>query len=89
MPELSKMVGETIVAIVPMISKTKLQRIKLLGVENGGLWIESQSVTEMALGISNAQAAPKTLVLFLPWHQITVILSSADYPSLSEIELGV
>jgi hypothetical protein len=89
MPELQNLIGQTILALVPSIHGTDLQKLKLHGVENGGLWIESQELTNVFLSRVGAQTAPKTMVFFLPYHQISFVLGSLDVPSLSEKAYGV
>jgi hypothetical protein len=89
MKGLEQMIGESFVAIVPFIDKNRILSFKLLGVEFGGLWVESQDATNMMLGKLNLQAAPKTAVLFIPYHQIVVGFSSIDSPALSEESFGM
>jgi hypothetical protein len=85
-----KMVGQTIGAIIPSFgSNTVLQFVKLHGVETGGLWLESQKATNDFLTRIGAQAAPKTAVFFVPYHQITLVIASLDSPSLNEKSFGV
>lgn len=84
MPSLKDMIGEIIVAHVPLFHKTKWQRLKLLDVETAGIWVESQSITESILQASGVTSSPKTMIFFLPFHQILYILSSRDVPALSE-----
>jgi hypothetical protein len=89
MPELQKMIGQTIVASVPAIGGVKLQKLKLHGVESGGLWVESQTVTNALLTRVGVSAAPKTMIFFLPFHQISFLIESLNVPSLSEKAFGV
>ncbi len=89
MPKLEEMIGQTIVALIPLIDKEEFQEVKLHGVESGGLWIESQKITNWLLRRKGLASAPKTLVLFLPYHQITFVMSALDVPSLSESAFGV
>jgi hypothetical protein len=69
------------------IDGTPLQRVKLHKVEQYGIWIESQAVTDQILANAGANASPKTGVLFLPWSEVIVILGSIEAPSLSEAML--
>jgi hypothetical protein len=89
MPELQKMIGQTIVASVPAIDRVKLQKLILHGVESGGLWVESQTMTNALLARVGLAAAPKTAIFFLPFHQISFLIESLNVPSLSEKAFGV
>jgi len=59
MPELQKMIGQTIVASVPAIDRIKLQKLILHGVESGGLWVESQTMTNALLARVGVASATK------------------------------
>lgn len=89
MPDLKSMVGKEIAALVPLLHKTVFQRLKLHGVEQGGIWIESQKFTDEMLAGFGISSAPKTLIFFLPWTQVVTIWGSLDVPSLSETGFGV
>ena len=79
--------GEMIVAIIPMLHPTVLQKVRLHKVEAAGLWVESQTFLEMAFKQFGVKSSPKTMILFLPWHQITFVLSSLDFPALLNTQL--
>ncbi len=89
MPDLKSLVGETILAMVPMLDRVEFQELKLHGVEDGGLWVESQKLTNQFLQKIGSPAAPRTAVLFLPFHEIRLVLSSVDVPALGEKAFGV
>lgn len=89
MPDLNSMVGEIIVALVPIFHKTKFQQLKLHGVEDAGVWVENQAINDLLLAQVGVSTSPKTLIVFLPWHQISFVLGSYDAPSLSEKGFGV
>jgi hypothetical protein len=61
----------------------------LLMVEAGGIWVESQELTNAVLQTLGVAAAPKTLVMFFPYHEIYVITTAIDGPSLDEKAFGV
>ncbi len=82
MKTLSQMLGEEIVALVPFLDRVKLQRVKLLAVEPNGLWLESSKFTSSFLRTIRAQRAPKSLVVFFPFNQITLIMSSIEVPTV-------
>jgi hypothetical protein len=89
MLNLESMIGTEIKAIVPFLHETTIQRLILHGVEDAGIWVESQAFTNQLLETFHLATSPKTAVFFLPWHQIVAILGSLDSPSLSEREFGV
>jgi hypothetical protein len=82
MPDLKSLEGQLIVASIPMIDNLKLQKLRLHKVEDAGIWIESSSITSIFLANLGVTMAPKSLVFFLPWHQVHYILSSVDAPSI-------
>lgn len=84
MPDLGETVGKEIVALIPFFDKVKFQKLKLHAVENAGVWVESQAITAYFLDKIGISMAPKTLIFFLPFHQIAAVLGSIDVPSLSE-----
>jgi hypothetical protein len=89
MPQLKDMIGQNIVALVPYFDRATPQLLKLHDVESGGIWVENQSFTDMALKKVGVQTAPKTPLFFLPWPSVTFVISSLDSPALSETAFGV
>ncbi|HXX18237.1 MAG TPA: hypothetical protein VEJ46_02440 [Candidatus Acidoferrum sp.] len=89
MPSLESMIGKQIIALVPMFSETRLQTMTLHSIENAGVWVENQSFINMFLTKLGVSAAPKTLIFFLPFHEIRFVWDALDSPSLSETGLGV
>ena len=85
----SQMIGQNIRAIIPYFGGTTLEIVTLHGVETGGLWLESQKATNDFLTKIGAQTAPKTLVFFVPYNQITFVLGSVETPSLNEKSFDV
>lgn len=84
MPSLNELIGQTIVALVPIFDPKIFKQFKLHAVETGGIWIENQEVTNTILGAAKRSAAPKTLIFFLPYQQISFVIGSLDVPSLSD-----
>jgi hypothetical protein len=84
MQTLNELVGQTITALVPFIDRTVMQKLTLHGVETGGIWVESQTLTDLFLGRIGVSASPKTAIFFLPYQQIVFVLGSIDVPALSE-----
>lgn len=83
MKTLSDMVGERIAVLIPQLHPTIWKFVRLHAVEPGGIWIESQEVTDALLSSFGATMSPKTLVFFFPYHQILSAMGSADIPSIA------
>jgi hypothetical protein len=81
---LKELEGTTIALLAPLVfNHSAMERVRLHAVEGGGIWIESQMLTDTTLNASGATMAERTLVFFLPWHQIYWVMSSIDVPSIS------
>ncbi|MFB3916796.1 MAG: hypothetical protein ACE14M_08705 [Terriglobales bacterium] len=89
MKKLEDMIGEEIAVLVPMFHQIVLQKMTLHSVEQAGLWVEHQNSTNQLLSKIGLQSAPKTLVFFLPWHEVRMIWESLDAPALNEKAFGV
>ncbi|MDQ2950353.1 MAG: hypothetical protein M3Y27_31175 [Acidobacteriota bacterium] len=88
-PKLSDRIGETVLALIPRIHHTIYQKIKLVGVEDGGLWIQSQQIMTDLLRAAGVATSPRTLVIFLPFHEISAILCATDEVGLDEKAFGL
>jgi hypothetical protein len=82
--QLSELVGQVVLAIIPKLHPSTIQKVKLLGVESGGIWIQSQAATNAILQIIGTPSAPRTLAFFVPYHEIQIVMHSLDEPSLNE-----
>lgn len=89
MPKLSDSIGHTILLRSIPVDEQKPTVVKLIDVETGGIWIESQDLTDHWLGQVKVATSPKTLVWFVPYAKISWIMGSEDYPALSEKALGL
>lgn len=89
MPKLIDYVGHTILIRSIPVNEERPAVVKLIDVDSGGIWVESQDATEHWLTELKKTSSPKTLVWFLPYAQISWILGSEDYPALSEKALGL
>lgn len=90
MKTLKELEGSQISVVAPFLGANKVHSLKLHKVEEAGIWIESQDVTEIALGWVKQSAFPGTLLFFLPWHQITLIFGvEENVPSFSVKALGL
>jgi hypothetical protein len=87
--ELSEEVGKNIWAVLPTLTGEDLKKFKLHGVDIGGIWVESQLLTEAFLSNAKVQGLPKTPVFFVPYAQIRMILDSVEGTALSEKSFGV
>jgi hypothetical protein len=89
-PSLKEQEGGMIVILSPFFDNVKLQKVRLVRLEEAGLWVENHeynmAVLRKRFGISSS---PKSMVFFLPWHQIVMILGSLDAPTFSKESLGI
>jgi hypothetical protein len=83
MVKLTHRVGENILAFIPSVSE-EAEVCKLHAVEVGGLWLESQMLTETYLKLLNSTSAPQTPVFFLPYGAIGWIMAPSPTPALAE-----
>ncbi len=87
--QLSDYIGQTVLMLIPFLHPKDMQEIKLLGVESGGIWIQSQSFTNAVLQKAGVTGAPKTGVFFVPYHGISLTLVSIEESALNEKAFGV
>jgi hypothetical protein len=90
--QFSELIGHEVLMLAPsfeLANPTKCIPVKIVGVESGGLWIESQVVTNALLQSIGMATAPKTPVLFVPYHEMKGILASVDQTALDEKAFGV
>lgn len=81
---LVKLIGTDILAKFPAFKDGKMVTVKLLAVEAGGIWIESQDFMEEMFAGTEHTMTPKTFVLFVPFAQILAIYSVVDAPWISK-----
>ena len=87
--QLSDYIGQEIVMQIPFIDPKIGQRVKLLGVEAGGVWIESQTLINLALKSFGLATTPKSFAFFFPYHAIAFGFVAIEGPALSEKAFGV
>ena len=87
--QFTELIDTSILILIPKIHPIRYQKVKLVGVESGGLWVESQEVTNQSVQAIGAPAAPKTLVVFFPYHEISFAFGRLDMPSLNEKAFGL
>jgi len=89
MIKLRRLVGASLVARIPSLNEDDFVMVKLLKVENAGIWIESQDFTERMMRQFSTSTSPTTMVLFIPFSRIEYILTSLPVMSLSETSFGL
>jgi hypothetical protein len=65
------------------------EKVKLLHVDDAGIWIENQTLTNEVLEAMNLPATDKVAVFFHPYAAIHAIFVSLPGTSLSEKAFGV
>lgn len=68
-------------------SEPAVAKVTLVGVEESGLWIETEFYTNLIL--NDRAVMEKTPIFFVPFSQIGFVCHLADYPTLSEEKLGL
>jgi hypothetical protein len=81
---LAKFVGREIYAKMPAFKDGKMVTLKLLAVETGGIWIESQDFMEDMFSETTHTMTPRSFHLFLPFAQILAIYVIVDSPWISK-----
>jgi hypothetical protein len=89
MRTLQSMIGEIIMARIPLLDSDGMMLLKLHGVEANGLWIESQDLTNELMEKFHFFGSRTTPLVFLPFDKIDFIIASLDCLSLSEPAFGL
>jgi len=83
--QLSKLIHRKIVVIGPGIfSQDKLESVKLLAVEDAGIWVESQDAADDIVNKFGVKPASPGVAFFIPYAQITTIMASFDSTAATE-----
>ena len=80
--------GSSVWAMIPGVSKQLLE-LKLEGVEQGGIWIQSQKLTDDLLRAMVRPSLEGTLVVFVPYSAIQYAVVLGEGVSLSAEKLGL
>jgi hypothetical protein len=72
----------------PVLSKDVLE-VKLEGVEEGGIWVQHQSVTNVMLQALDKPSLEGEFVVFVPYSAIQFAFVIAEGVSLSTKKLGL
>ncbi len=86
---LSEMIGEEIILLIPFIEPDHYQKVKLLGVEAGGIWIESQEMMNQIFTAFGETASSRSLAFFFPYHELKFGMVPMPGMALNERAFGV
>lgn len=87
--ELSDYIGQIIIVAIPALEPKGFQEVKLLGVEIGGIWVESQKLVSMGLRSYGLAASETSLAFFFPYHEILCAYVPIEGVALDEKAFGV
>ncbi len=77
--ELSRLIGHQVIVMGPsFIDNDKLESVKLLAVEENGIWIESQEAVDRIIGRLQKRPSASSLAFFVPYGQIVTILAGFE-----------
>ena len=77
--ELRKLIGHQVIVMGPsFIDNEKLESVKLLAVEEAGIWIESQAAVDRVIGRLQKKPSSSSLAFFIPYGQIVTILAGFE-----------
>jgi len=87
--QLSDYIGQEIVLFIPTIHPTNFQKVTLMGVDAGGVWIYSQTLLNMMLKSIGRATSPKSVAFFYPYHELRFGYVGIEGPALNEKAFGV
>ena len=77
--ELRRLIGHQVIVMGPnFVDNAKLQSVKLLAVEEAGVWIESQEAFDKIIGSLQKKPSAAALAFFIPYGQITAIAAGFE-----------
>ena len=77
--ELRRLVGHRVMVMGPsFLVNDKPQSVKLLAVEEAGIWIESQEAVDKLIASLQRKPSSQGLAFFIPYAQITGIVAGVD-----------
>ena len=77
--ELRKLIGHRVIITGPtFVDNDKLQSVKLLAIEEAGLWIESEEAVEKILGRLQKRVSASAIAFFIPYTQITAVVAGFE-----------
>jgi hypothetical protein len=89
MLEIKSLEGTIVAGVFRPIHPTLVKVVRLHKVEEYGIWIESQELTNSVLSRLGVSSVPETPVVFLPWSEVGMIVSTAEGVALSEKAFGL
>jgi hypothetical protein len=77
--ELRRLIGHQVIVMGPsFIDNDKLESVKLLAVEEAGIWIESQQAVDRVIGRLQKKPSSSSLAFFVPYGQIVTIVAGFE-----------
>jgi hypothetical protein len=77
--ELRQLIGHQVIVKGPnFLDSEKLQSVKLLAVEEMGIWIESQEAVDKLVGDLSKRPSAAALAFFIPFAQIVAIVAGFE-----------
>ena len=77
--ELRELVGHRVIVKGPnFLNSEKLESVKLLAVEEAGIWIESQEAMDKLVGNLSKKPSSAALAFFIPFGQIVTIVAGFE-----------
>ena len=77
--ELRQLVGHRVIVKGPnFLNSEKLESVKLLAVEEAGIWIESQEAMDKLVGNLSKKPSSAALAFFIPFGQIVTIVAGFE-----------
>jgi hypothetical protein len=77
--ELRQLIGHQVIVKGPnFLDSEKLQSVKLLAVEETGIWIESQEAMDKLVGNLSKKPSSAALAFFIPFGQIVTIVAGFE-----------
>ena len=77
--ELRRPIGYRVMVMGPsFVDNDKLQSVKLLAVEEAGIWIESEEAVDKVVGRLQKRPSSAGLAFFIPYLQIVTIVAGFD-----------
>ena len=77
--ELRRLIGYRVIVMGPsFVDNDRLQSVKLLAVEEAGIWIESEEAVDKVVGRLQKRPSSAALAFFIPYGQIVTIVAGFD-----------
>ena len=77
--ELRELVGHRVIVKGPnFLNSEKLESVKLLAVEEAGIWIESQEAMDKLVGNLSKKPSSAALAFFIPFGQIVTVVAGFE-----------